>query len=137
MAQRGYQANLAVVDRAQEAYQAALQLGTRLMSGISAVGGFVPFSIPTAITPAAVPERVTPTAADADRRCRLRGGPRAGPGEPAADCRPTPTTWRCKAATGDLTDVHDYMIASDAGAARHRAHRDHAQQGASTRSTRS
>ena len=27
MAQRGYQANLAVVDRAREAYQAALQLG--------------------------------------------------------------------------------------------------------------
>ena len=27
MAQRGYQANLAVVDRATDAYQAALQLG--------------------------------------------------------------------------------------------------------------
>ncbi len=27
MAQRGYQANLAVVDRARESYQAALQLG--------------------------------------------------------------------------------------------------------------
>jgi flagellar basal-body rod protein FlgC len=27
MAQRGYQANLSVVDRAREAYQAALQLG--------------------------------------------------------------------------------------------------------------
>jgi flagellar basal-body rod protein FlgC len=27
MAQRGYQANLAVVDRAREAYQSALQLG--------------------------------------------------------------------------------------------------------------
>jgi flagellar basal-body rod protein FlgC len=27
MAQRGYQANLAVVDRAHDAYQAALQLG--------------------------------------------------------------------------------------------------------------
>lgn len=29
MAQRGYQANLSVVDRAREAYQAALQLGQR------------------------------------------------------------------------------------------------------------
>ena len=28
MAQRGYQANLAVVDRAQDAYQRALELGT-------------------------------------------------------------------------------------------------------------
>jgi flagellar basal-body rod protein FlgC len=27
MAQRGYQANLAVIDRATQAYQAALQLG--------------------------------------------------------------------------------------------------------------
>jgi flagellar basal-body rod protein FlgC len=27
MAQRGYQANLSVVDRAKDAYQAALQLG--------------------------------------------------------------------------------------------------------------
>jgi flagellar basal-body rod protein FlgC len=27
MAQRGYQANLAVVDRAKDAYQAAIQLG--------------------------------------------------------------------------------------------------------------
>jgi flagellar basal-body rod protein FlgC len=29
LAQRGYQANLAVVDRARDAYQQALSLGTR------------------------------------------------------------------------------------------------------------
>ena len=30
----------------------------------------------------------------------------------AGDARPTPTTWPCKAATGDLTDISQYTIAA-------------------------
>ena len=79
------------------------------MSGISPVGGFVPFSIPTAVTPAV-------GAGDAMAVEQAGGGGFANAlGQGLQNLQQTQAhadDLAVQAATGDLTDVHDFMIAS-------------------------
>jgi flagellar hook-basal body complex protein FliE len=81
------------------------------MSGIAAVGGFVPFSIPTAVTPA-----VGAGASDTTAVEKAGGGGFANAlGQGLESLQQTQThadELAVQAATGDLTDVHDFMIAS-------------------------
>jgi flagellar hook-basal body complex protein FliE len=81
------------------------------MSGISAVGGFVPFSIPTAVMPAVGAGAGDTTAVDQTGGAGFASALGHGleslqQGQAHAD------DLAVQAATGDLTDVHDFMIAS-------------------------
>jgi flagellar hook-basal body complex protein FliE len=81
------------------------------MSGIGAISGFVPFSIPTAVTPAVGGGTPGTTAVE-----QAGGGGFAsalGQGlDNLQQAQSKADDLGVQAATGDLTDVHDYMIAS-------------------------
>jgi flagellar hook-basal body complex protein FliE len=86
------------------------------MSGIGAVGGFVPFSFPTAVTPAVGTGAGAADAGATDAVERAGGNSFAsalGQGlESLQESQAHADDLAVQAATGDLTDVHDYMIAS-------------------------
>jgi flagellar hook-basal body complex protein FliE len=78
------------------------------MSGIGAIGGFVPFSIPTAVTPAVGAGTTAVEQAGG-------GGFASALGQGLESLQQTQAhadDLAVQAATGDLTDVHDFMIAS-------------------------
>jgi len=79
------------------------------MSGISPVGGFVPFAIPAAVTPAVGASDTT-----AVEQAGGAGFANAlGQGlESLQQTQAHADDLAVQAATGDLTDVHDFMIAS-------------------------
>jgi flagellar hook-basal body complex protein FliE len=81
------------------------------MSGISPVGGFVPFSIPTAVAPAVGAGSGDTTAVE-----QAGGSGFANAlGQGLQNLQQTQAhadDLAVQAATGDLTDVHDFMIAS-------------------------
>lgn len=81
------------------------------MSGIGAVGGFVPFSLPTAVTPA-VGTGTRETAA-VEQTGGAGFASALGQGlENLQQVQTDADNLAVQAATGDLTDVHDYMIAA-------------------------
>lgn len=86
------------------------------MTGVSAVGGFVPFSLPTAVTPAVGPTADPAGAGGAGAAVSTGGAQFAsalGHGlESLQQSQSTADDLAVQAATGDLTDVHDFMIAS-------------------------
>jgi flagellar hook-basal body complex protein FliE len=83
------------------------------MSGVAAVAGFVPFSVPSAVTPAV---GAGPAVTDTGAVERAGGGGFASPLgqglESLQQSQARADDLAVQAATGDLTDVHDYMIAS-------------------------
>ena len=111
MAQRGYQANLAVVDRAQDAYQRALELGQVTMS-IAPIAAFS--SLSAAEHPDAAGRHAAPAPPAAAGAAKPDFGSMvaSGPGEAAVRCRPRATTWPSRPPPVTSTDVHDYMIAA-------------------------
>ena len=81
------------------------------MSGISAIGGFVPFSIPTAVTPVVGAGTGDTTAVEQTGGAGFASA--LGQGlENLQQTQAHADDLAVQAATGDLTDVHDYMIAS-------------------------
>ncbi|HET8615250.1 MAG TPA: flagellar hook-basal body complex protein FliE [Actinomycetales bacterium] len=81
------------------------------MSGISPVGGFVPFSIPTTVSP--VVGAGAPDVTGVEQAAG--GGFATALGQGLQSLQQTQThadELAVQAATGDLTDVHDFMIAS-------------------------
>jgi flagellar hook-basal body complex protein FliE len=81
------------------------------MSGIPAVGGFVPFSIPTAVTPAVGPAAPDTTAVEQTGGAGFASA--LGQGlENLQQAQSHADDLALQAASGDLTDVHDYMIAA-------------------------
>ena len=129
MAQRGYQANLAVVDRA-----------TERLPGRPAAREGLTMTLPDRRHPSARRHRRDHrrrrharhrrrAGASALRRRRLRRRSWHRPVD-KLQRRPgaTPTPWP-QAATGDLKDVHDYMIASTEASLATEHGRDHPEQG--------
>lgn len=83
------------------------------MSGIPAVGGFVPFSFPTAVTPAVGPGAGVADTGAVERAGGANFASALGQGlESLQQSQAKADDLAVQAATGDLTDVHDYMIAS-------------------------
>jgi flagellar hook-basal body complex protein FliE len=81
------------------------------MSGISAIGGFVPFSIPTAVTPVVGAGTGDTTAVEQTGGAGFASA--LGQGlENLQQTQAHADDLAVQAATGDLTDVHDFMIAS-------------------------
>lgn len=82
------------------------------MSGIGAVGGFVPVSFPTAVTPVVGVDTGTTTGA-VERTGGTGFASLVGQGlDNLQQSQANAENLAVQAATGDLTDVHDYMIAS-------------------------
>jgi len=81
------------------------------MSGISPVGGFVPFAIPTAVSPVVGAGAGDPTAVEQAGGAGFANA--LGQGlESLQQTQAHADDLAVQAATGDLTDVHDFMIAS-------------------------